>query len=426
MVERLTEKNLELGEQISILTSTVEDLEALKELNDELEEQHADDFKALQTEIGALHDFSIEPQCQLTQTTLVDEKTALIRDQTLTFTSVQSRITDYETTIVKFRDLVKNLELELKIVHEAHSNTSEQANQLLASTQQVNSLSIQLQSTLLKHQAAAVDLEIKSMEVGARADEFELLKLYLPNEFFKLDYDCIQSYLFFKRIIFKSDLIYRITDQNATKSLESYHRSSSLVQNSELKRKSYWLSGLARICVRAVEEAHTETDDGELERWSKIWGELISIERRLDSIINSAKAKTIKVDEILTGLEKSIAQLEHVIASTPIRYSKVMTAVEILRSYGEGVDATLACFDSEFERLAGVVAPFATTADELNLRTLEQVKGKVMEIRATARYVLICGYRNKPLTSLSPGNYLGPFQITSLTMSCPSSSFSIL
>lgn len=53
MLVQLTERNLMLGEKIEEMRITIEDLEALKELNDELEENHIETEKALQEEIGA-------------------------------------------------------------------------------------------------------------------------------------------------------------------------------------------------------------------------------------------------------------------------------------------------------------------------------------------------------------------------------------
>ena len=49
---QLTERNLMLGEKIEEMRITIEDLEALKELNDELEENHMETEKALQEDIG--------------------------------------------------------------------------------------------------------------------------------------------------------------------------------------------------------------------------------------------------------------------------------------------------------------------------------------------------------------------------------------
>ena len=52
MLIQLTERNLMLSEKIEEMRITIEDLEALKELNDELEESHIETEKALQDEIS--------------------------------------------------------------------------------------------------------------------------------------------------------------------------------------------------------------------------------------------------------------------------------------------------------------------------------------------------------------------------------------
>ena len=52
LVEQLTDKNLTLNEKLEEMRVAVEDLEALKELADELEENHMETEKQLQAEIG--------------------------------------------------------------------------------------------------------------------------------------------------------------------------------------------------------------------------------------------------------------------------------------------------------------------------------------------------------------------------------------
>lgn len=52
LVEQLTEKNLALTEKMDEIRMANEDLEALKELADELEENHIETEKQLQAEIG--------------------------------------------------------------------------------------------------------------------------------------------------------------------------------------------------------------------------------------------------------------------------------------------------------------------------------------------------------------------------------------
>lgn len=52
LVEQLTEKNLTLTEKMEEMRIVVDDLEALKELADELEDNHMETEKQLQAEIG--------------------------------------------------------------------------------------------------------------------------------------------------------------------------------------------------------------------------------------------------------------------------------------------------------------------------------------------------------------------------------------
>ena len=52
MIEKLTERNLDLGEKVTLLETTLKDLEALRDLNEELEEAHLETEKQLQLDLG--------------------------------------------------------------------------------------------------------------------------------------------------------------------------------------------------------------------------------------------------------------------------------------------------------------------------------------------------------------------------------------
>lgn len=52
MLMQLTERNLMLGEKIEEMRITIEDLEALKELTDELEENHVETERMLNEDLG--------------------------------------------------------------------------------------------------------------------------------------------------------------------------------------------------------------------------------------------------------------------------------------------------------------------------------------------------------------------------------------
>jgi dynactin 1 len=121
MLVQLTERNLLLGEvsrhlwafwiilmffqKIEEMRVIIEDLEALKELNDELEENHVETEKALQEDIG---------QCiccviSLANASHIEGKEAQLREATRKIGDLEEAILDYDQTVAQFRELVTQL-----------------------------------------------------------------------------------------------------------------------------------------------------------------------------------------------------------------------------------------------------------------------------------------------------------------------------
>ena len=90
LLEELTERNLALSERIDEMKTTIEDLESLRELNDELEENHLAQERELRDEI--------------------EQKDALIREQIKRISTAEETNLDYESTIMRFRELVLSLQ----------------------------------------------------------------------------------------------------------------------------------------------------------------------------------------------------------------------------------------------------------------------------------------------------------------------------
>ena len=111
LLEELTERNLSLTERIDEMRTTIEDLESLRELNDELEENHLAQERELREE--------------------VEFKESLIREQSKRIQTAEETNLDYESTIMRFRELVLSLQryiLEfsrLKLVMSKHYDKSD-------------------------------------------------------------------------------------------------------------------------------------------------------------------------------------------------------------------------------------------------------------------------------------------------------------
>jgi len=73
------------------MAAELEDLEALKELNDELEESHVETEKQLQDEL--------------------DYKDLVAREQVAIIERLEENVADYENTIGQFRELVLSLQV---------------------------------------------------------------------------------------------------------------------------------------------------------------------------------------------------------------------------------------------------------------------------------------------------------------------------
>lgn len=90
LLEELTVRNLSLTERIDDMRTTIEDLESLRELNDELEENHLAQERELREEL--------------------EFKDTLIREQSKRIQTAEETNLDYESTIMRFRELVLSLQ----------------------------------------------------------------------------------------------------------------------------------------------------------------------------------------------------------------------------------------------------------------------------------------------------------------------------
>lgn len=90
VVEHLTDSNLSLNEQVESMRTTIEELEALKELSDELEESHNDTEKQMQE--------------------LLDYKDLQLLASLKRISGLLETTADYENTILQFREHMQLLQ----------------------------------------------------------------------------------------------------------------------------------------------------------------------------------------------------------------------------------------------------------------------------------------------------------------------------
>ncbi|KZT73394.1 hypothetical protein DAEQUDRAFT_762303 [Daedalea quercina L-15889] len=288
MLVQLTERNLMLGEKIEEMRITIEDLEALKELNDELEENHVETEKAMQEEIEA--------------------KETQIREQGAKIASLEEACQDLEGTIVRFRELVMQLQSELDMLRTETQAAQQESVTAASQTAAMMSLNLKLQSSASKNQARHIDLEIKRIEAKEAHELLSIIQPYLPQVYVESDMDATNCYLFFQRLAAKLDLISNIAAQthNLPESLNG-SVSSVVVGVCEMRGR---LSSLSTACKRFASILR-RCDVESFLNIGRVFPEIAPMEKRIDMHIDLLRREEFRDAECFTDAMKMQAQFDH-------------------------------------------------------------------------------------------------------------------
>uniref|UniRef100_T1L0P5 Dynein associated protein domain-containing protein n=3 Tax=Tetranychus urticae TaxID=32264 RepID=T1L0P5_TETUR len=186
MVEILTEKNLELEDKVKTLQEEIDDLEKIHEINEQLQEGARDTELELREELD-----------------LNRSKIAALLKK---IEDNQEALANYESTIQKFRELVKQLRDE-------NADLRKQGNlaQTQSQEQQVENIEFKMRFAESKAVAHAVEMDLRRLEITQFKIQIKLLSKFLPQSFFMPggDHDAIQVLLFVVRVSEKCDIISR-------------------------------------------------------------------------------------------------------------------------------------------------------------------------------------------------------------------------
>ncbi|XP_014844922.1 PREDICTED: dynactin subunit 1 isoform X2 [Poecilia mexicana] len=184
MVETLTERNLDLEEKVRELRETVTDLEAINEMNDELQEN------ARETELELRE--------------MLDLGAARVREAEKRVEAAQETVADYQQTIKKYRELTAHLQevnRELTSQQEASAELQQQP--------PAEMFDFKIKFAETKAYAKAIEMELRKMEVAQANRHVSLLTSFMPESFLRHggDHDCILVLLLIPRLIHKAELI---------------------------------------------------------------------------------------------------------------------------------------------------------------------------------------------------------------------------
>ncbi|KDQ62879.1 hypothetical protein JAAARDRAFT_28852 [Jaapia argillacea MUCL 33604] len=288
LLVQLTERNLMLSEKIEEMRITIEDLEALKELNDELEENHMETEKAMQEDL--------------------DLKDTQIRDHQRRVEALEDACLDMEGTINQFRELVLQLQTELDGLRAQTHTAKEESASAASQTAAMMSLNLKLQSTASKHQAKHIEHEILRLEAREAKELLSIVQPYLPQLYVESDTDATNCYLFFRRLGYKADLINSVVAQ-AHGLPESLNGPipDVLVGICEMRGR---IASLSTLCKRfAAVLRHCDVES--FLQIGRLYPELAPMEKRIDMHIDLLRRDEFREMECVSDVAKLQAQFDH-------------------------------------------------------------------------------------------------------------------
>ncbi|KAL4874677.1 dynein associated protein-domain-containing protein [Aspergillus karnatakaensis] len=286
MIEELVEKNLNHQEEINDLKAAISDLEALKEINDELEWNHVETEKQLQEEI--------------------EYRETLYNDQTRKISQQDEVIEDLEYTLTRFRELVSTLQADLEDMRASQQITEAEATDLTARSRAMMDLNLKLQSSVAKAQTKTIDIELKRIEAEEDAQHLSVVKLYLP-EYYEGERYSVLALLRFKRVSSKASVMNSIIEGMVSEQASISPALEDIFTAQDVLEKLLWIDSICGRFQNYITGCSAES-------FGNIQGsyfELEPVERTLNFWLEGLKKNEINLKKCAVELQRSIALLSH-------------------------------------------------------------------------------------------------------------------
>ncbi|KHJ33785.1 putative cap-gly domain-containing protein [Erysiphe necator] len=285
MIEELTEKNVGLQEKVDEFKAIIADYETLKEISDEVEINHVEIEKEMQSDI--------------------DSKESIILEQKRRATQQEKVISDMEYTLFRFRELVTNLQNDLDDIRASHAMTEAEAEELSNRSRAILDLNRKLHISATKTQVEAIDLELRGLDSQEALEHLKIIQLFLP-ESFNEDRNSVLALLRFKRVGFKALLLHRFFKEKITTQPLSGQEENIFAACDALNS----LTWVAVTCDRFT-NAISRSTISEFLKYEGTLFELEPVERTLNGWIDSLRRNELNESQCAMELQRSIALMSH-------------------------------------------------------------------------------------------------------------------
>lgn len=285
MIEDLTERNMSMAEQIEELKAVIDDLESLKEINDELEINHVQNEKEMQEEL--------------------DLKDSVISEQFRRAGQQEEALEDMEYTLSRFRELVTNLQSDLDDMRASQAVTEGESEKLNDRSRAMMDLNMKLQISAAKAQVKTIDLELRRLEAQEAEQHLEIVRLFLPDTY-KDDQDSVLALLRFRRLSFKATLLNGFIRERVNGHPHPGHE-DDVFAGCDAVDKLVWVSAMCDRFVNDVSHCSIE----QFSRYQNALHELEPVERALNLWIDGLRRDELKEKKCADELHRTMALMAH-------------------------------------------------------------------------------------------------------------------
>ncbi|CAK7202319.1 hypothetical protein SEUCBS139899_005041 [Sporothrix eucalyptigena] len=286
MIMDLTERNMSQAEQVEELKAVIEDLENLKEINDELEINHVQNEREMQEEI--------------------DFKAAVIQEQARRAGQQEEKLEEMEYGLTRFREVVTSLQNDLEDMRASHAVTENESEQLNSRSRAIMDLNMKLQLSAAKAQVKTIDLELRRMEAQEAEQHLEIVKLFLPDSYLQTDRNSVLALLRFRRLAFKANLLNGFVKERINQPAHPGHEDDVFV-GCDVVDKLTWVAAMCDRFVGAISRCSTD----QFARFDGALYELEPVERALNAWIDGLRRDELKEQTCADELQRSIALMSH-------------------------------------------------------------------------------------------------------------------
>lgn len=285
MIEQLTEEKMNQGEEINELKAAIEDLEALKEINDELEINHVQNEKEMQQEL--------------------DFKDTIILEQARRAADLEHTIEDMEYTLSRFRELVVNLQTDLEDMRASHAVNEAESEQLNSKSRAMMDLNMKLQISAAKTMIKTIDLELQRMDAQEAQQHLDIVKLFLP-ETYDADKNSVLALLRFKRIAFKANLLHGFVKERVSGQTHPGHEDDTFAA-CDMLDKLTWVASMCSRFVNTISHCSLE----EFAKYEGVLFDLEPVERALSNWIDGLRREELKEKQCTIELSRTMSLITH-------------------------------------------------------------------------------------------------------------------